>query len=53
VLSPGSAEYDLDIKRRANQRAGVPEYAIVDAVPRSLFYFRLSMPCRAVCSISD
>lgn len=30
VLSPSTARYDRDIKRRRYQRAGVPEYWIVD-----------------------
>jgi Uma2 family endonuclease len=41
VLSPGNRDYDLDIKHRAYERAGVPEYAIVDAAKRCLLYFRL------------
>jgi Uma2 family endonuclease len=30
ILSPSSARYDRDMKRRRYQRAGVPEYWIVD-----------------------
>jgi Uma2 family endonuclease len=41
VLSLGSEKYDLHIKLEAYERAGVPEYAIVDPRDRVLQHFRL------------
>jgi Uma2 family endonuclease len=41
VLSPGNPEYDLDIKLRAYEKAGVPEYAVVNAARRRVLYYRL------------
>jgi Uma2 family endonuclease len=40
VLSPSSPEYDLDIKLRAHEKAGVPEYAVVNVAKRRVLYYR-------------
>lgn len=40
VLSPSTARYDRDLKRRRYQRAGVPEYWIVDADARVIERWR-------------
>ncbi|MDX1993412.1 MAG: Uma2 family endonuclease [bacterium] len=36
VVSPGSTDYDENIKRKAYERAGVPEYAVIDPSARQL-----------------
>lgn len=41
ILSPGNTPYDLDIKLRAYERAGVPEYAIIAPRERTLSHYRL------------
>jgi len=41
VLSPGTQVYDLNTKRRDYQRAGIPEYWIVDYANRSIRFLRL------------
>jgi Uma2 family endonuclease len=41
VLSPGSAAYDEHVKLAAYQRAGVPEYAVVDPAKREIRHYRL------------
>lgn len=40
VLSPSTAHYDRHLKRRRYQRAGVPEYWIIDADARQLERWR-------------
>jgi Uma2 family endonuclease len=40
VLSPGTARYDRQLKRRRYQRAGVPEYWIVDLDSRLIERWR-------------
>jgi len=42
VLSPGSVAYDQGVKLEAYERAGVPEYAVIDPAARTLSYYRLS-----------
>ncbi|PDW01895.1 hypothetical protein CJ255_16835 [Candidatus Viridilinea mediisalina] len=41
ILSPNNVIYDTQVKLRAYAHAGVPEYAIVDPMTRSLAYYRL------------
>ncbi|MBL8153206.1 MAG: Uma2 family endonuclease [Anaerolineae bacterium] len=41
ILSPGNRDYDEDIKKAAYERAGVPEYAVIDPDQRRLKLFRL------------
>jgi len=36
VLSPGSRDYDEDVKLKAYARAGLPEYAVIDPEMRQL-----------------
>jgi Uma2 family endonuclease len=43
VLSPGNADYDISVKKAAYEKAGVPEYAIVDSQQRHLRLFRLGV----------
>src|SRR5260221_8951932 len=40
VLSPSTARYDKVTKRRAFQRAGIPEYWIADPDPRAVARWR-------------
>lgn len=40
VLSPSTARYDREVKRRRYQRAGLPEYWIVDTVARRIERWR-------------
>ncbi|GAB4214950.1 MAG: Uma2 family endonuclease [Roseiflexaceae bacterium] len=42
VLSPGNADYDREIKREAYERAGVPEYAMIDPTARTLTHYCLT-----------
>jgi Uma2 family endonuclease len=41
VISPGSRDYDEDVKLRVYERAGVPEYGVVDPAQRQLRLYRL------------
>ena len=41
ILSPGNMLYDREVKLRAYERAGVPEYAIIEAAARTLSHYRL------------
>src|SRR5690348_6173801 len=41
ILSPGNSAYDQNVKLRAYERAGVPEYVIIDPRTRTLSYYRL------------
>lgn len=41
VLSPGSREYDEDVKLKAYAAAGVPEYAVIDPAERQLRLYAL------------
>ena len=40
VLSPSTARYDREVKRRRYQRAGVPEYWVVDTAARRIERWR-------------
>lgn len=42
MLSPSTARYDREVKRRLYQREGVPEYWIVDLDARSIERWRPS-----------
>lgn len=44
VLSPGSRDYDEDVKLKAYARAGVAEYVIIDPAQRQLRLYRLLQP---------
>ncbi len=44
VLSPGSRAYDEGVKLEAYARAGVPEYAVIDPLARSLRLYTLREP---------
>jgi Uma2 family endonuclease len=44
VLSPGSKDYDEDVKLQAYARAGLPEYVVLDPAERQLRLYRLSKP---------
>ena len=46
ILSPSNADYDLRIKLAAYARAGLPEFAIIDPVERTLSLRRLAEPGR-------
>lgn len=46
ILSPGNARYDQEIKLEAYERAGVPEYVIVDPRDRVLQHYRLDQAGR-------
>jgi Uma2 family endonuclease len=46
VLSPGNAQYDLQVKLVAYAAAGLPEYAVVDPAARALTHYRLAAPGR-------
>jgi Uma2 family endonuclease len=41
VLSPGSKDYDEDVKLTAYANAGVPEYVVIDPAVRQLRLYRL------------
>jgi Uma2 family endonuclease len=41
VLSPGSRDYDEDVKLKAYATAGVPEYAVIDPAERQLRLYTL------------
>jgi len=41
ILSPNSRLYDLEIKKDAYEKAGVPEYGVVDLAARSVIVFTL------------
>ncbi len=41
ILSPSNRAYDEQVKLQAYARAGLPEYAIVDPVSRTLRHYRL------------
>ena len=45
VVSPGTATYDRDYKRHAYERAGVPEYWIVDPGTKTVELFILDGDC--------
>jgi Uma2 family endonuclease len=42
VISPGSRDYDEDVKKAAYEKAGVPEYAVIDPTSRQLSLYTLS-----------
>ena len=44
VLSPGSRDYDEDVKLKAYAAAGVPEYAVIDPAERQLRLRALDVP---------
>jgi Uma2 family endonuclease len=44
VLSPGSADYDDDVKLKAYAKAGLPEYGVIDPAARQLRVYRLTAP---------
>lgn len=44
IMSPGNAVYDAQIKLAAYERAGMPEYAIIDPKMRTLNLYTLSQP---------
>jgi Uma2 family endonuclease len=44
VLSPGSADYDEDVKRTVYAQAGVPEYAVIGPKARQLRLYHLEHP---------
>jgi Uma2 family endonuclease len=44
VLSPGSADYDEEVKRDAYATAGVPEYGVIDPAQRSLRLYHMEKP---------
>ncbi len=44
VLSPGSRDYDEDVKLKAYAAAGVPEYAVIDPADRQLRLRALDTP---------
>jgi Uma2 family endonuclease len=44
VLSPGSVDYDEDIKLKAYARAGVPEYVLIEPATRQLRLYHLVQP---------
>lgn len=41
ILSPGNTAYDQEVKLRAYERAGVPEYVTIDPATRTLSHYRL------------
>jgi Uma2 family endonuclease len=41
VISPGSMDYDEDVKLQAYARAGVPEYVLIDPAKRLLLLYQL------------
>lgn len=41
VISPGSRDYDEGVKKAAYEKAGVPEYAVIDPQTRQLRLYRL------------
>lgn len=41
VLSPGNSDYDKNVKKSAYEKAGVPEYGIIDAFAQQLILFTL------------
>jgi Uma2 family endonuclease len=44
VLSPGSIDFDEDVKLQAYARAGLPEYAVIAPAERQLRLYRLEHP---------
>jgi Uma2 family endonuclease len=46
ILSPSNKVYDQEVKLEAYARAGVPEYAIVDPIARTLSHYRLKVSGR-------
>jgi Uma2 family endonuclease len=44
VLSPGSAEFDEDVKLQAYARASLPEYVVTDPAERQLRLYHLAKP---------
>lgn len=42
VLSPGSTDFDEDVKLAAYAKAGVPEYVVIDPTERQLRLYRLA-----------
>jgi Uma2 family endonuclease len=46
VISPGSRTYDEQIKRDAYEKAGVPEYALIDPEHRTLTLHSLNLDSR-------
>lgn len=42
VLSPGNSDYDEEVKKAAYEKAGVPEYLIIDPFTRSVRHFQLN-----------
>jgi len=44
VLSPGSIDYDEDVKLKSYARAGVPEYVVIDPLRRALRLYALDHP---------
>jgi Uma2 family endonuclease len=48
IVSPGNTSYDEEIKYRAYERAGIPEYGIIYPATRVLKLFRLNVDGRYV-----
>src|SRR5205085_9563596 len=46
ILSPGTTAFDQQVKLEAYARAGVPEFAIIDPVTRTVSHYRLEAPGR-------
>jgi Uma2 family endonuclease len=44
VASPGSLDYDADVKLQVYARAGVPEYVLIEPAARQLRLYRLAEP---------
>ena len=44
ILSPSNAAYDPEVKLAAYARAGLPEYAIVNAEACALIHYQLAEP---------
>ncbi len=42
VISPGSKDYDEEVKKTAYEKAGVPEYAVIDPATRQLRLYTLN-----------
>ncbi len=42
ILSPGNHAYDEEVKKAAYEKAGVPEYLIIDPVTRSVRQYQLN-----------